>query len=156
QATDRLFRGADPVRRFLLGPAGMRARDIERAAGRTDDPLVAVDQHRLDARRSKIETEIHDVYSLRPQGRLSFRKISMRIRSCAANTGSPSAFAFSTRMALRTSWPASWLRTASIVPSRSAWRVEAVSSWAMTTGLLRGSFTSRSARIRPRLPAPRL
>ena len=50
---------ANPVCRVLLGPAWMRARDIEVAMGGTDDLLIAVDQHRFDARRSEIETQIH-------------------------------------------------------------------------------------------------
>ncbi len=61
QPGDRRFGRLDPVGWILLRPAVMRTRNIQRAIGRTDDRLIAIDQQRLDAGCSKIKTEIHVV-----------------------------------------------------------------------------------------------
>ncbi len=61
QPGDRRFGRLDPVGRILLRPAVMRTRNVQRAIGRTDDRLIAIDQQRLDAGCSKIKTEIHVV-----------------------------------------------------------------------------------------------
>jgi len=49
QAGHRLFCRAYPVSRVLFRPARMRPRHVQRAVCRADDPLVAVDEHGLDA-----------------------------------------------------------------------------------------------------------
>jgi hypothetical protein len=84
----------------------MRPRDVERPVGRADDLLIAVDQHRLDAGRAEIETQIH-VFLPLPLRQIVFQEYVEADALLASMTASPSAFAFSTRMALRTSCPAS-------------------------------------------------
>jgi hypothetical protein len=64
-----LFGRGDPMRRILFGPAGMGARDIERAVRRGDDRLVGVNQQSLDTGRAEIEPEIHCAASSRPADR---------------------------------------------------------------------------------------
>jgi hypothetical protein len=100
--------------------------------GRTDDLLIAVHQHGFDAGRAEIETQIH-VFLPLPLRQIVFQEYVDTDAFLRVDDRRPSALAFSTRMALRTSWPASWLRMASIVPSCRAARVCGVSSCAITT-----------------------
>lgn len=111
-----------------------------------------------DPRRGKREARRQtDTLGLRGDarryGRLSRRKMSMRMRSWSGLIGSPEQCASRTRAADRASWPGSWLMMASSVPRTRKRRVYCVSSWVIqTTSRARPEASSASAM--PRFPAP--
>ena len=89
---DGFTRGADPCRRILFRPAGMRPLDIERPRRGADDLLVVVDQQRLDPGRAEVEPKIHDVSSAgRSCGVPTCRRLTERLffSSLERNNGIP-------------------------------------------------------------------
>ena len=121
---------------------------------------VAVHQHRLDRGRADIEPEIHR-NGTPPACAVHLRDVVAN-ENVDANAflpgivaASPSRSAMSRRVALRASWPGSWLMIASIVPLMRWRRENGVSSWAMKT-TSRPRPLASSAATMPPLPAPTL
>ena len=72
----------DPIGRILLGPTGMRARNVKLAMAGGDRLLVGVDQQRFDAGCAEIDSEIHII----PPARCSSRPFVLRHREGANST----------------------------------------------------------------------
>ncbi len=87
---DRALDRAPPVLRLLLGPAGMRPRHGQALARLADQPLLAVEQHRLDRGRADINSQVHSVPP-RPPQRAGSRRRSRHVGRRISSGGPPPA-----------------------------------------------------------------
>ena len=132
EAVHRAAGGGPPVPRILLRPPGARGRDVERSRRLGRDPVVPVQQHRLDAGGAEIDAEIHlssSPFLSRPPPRLG----SHRPPPAAALPLLPAAAAAVTRGAINAP-PGFALLFSGAHPSRSELSIRAGPPGSAKTG----------------------